>query len=201
MAFRADVLRYPCQAQSATHMITIMSASYISIFDADSATDLHLTEGAPLFHAGDPVTQIALVRAGAVHLLRRTATGATVILQAARPGDVVAEASAYSPAYHCGAEAARASRVTLLPVKRFRAALAADPALAVSWAAHLARSVQSARMRAEIRTLRTVAERLDAWLGEGHALPEKGHWQDIAAQLGVTREALYRELARRRADH
>ncbi|MDE3027922.1 MAG: Crp/Fnr family transcriptional regulator [Paracoccaceae bacterium] len=175
-----------------------MSVSYTSLFD--TAADLLVAEGTPLFHAGDPVTQIALVREGAVHLLRRTSTGATVILQAAHSGDVVAEASAYSPAYHCDAEAACASRVALLPIKRFRAALAADPALAESWAAHLARSVQTARMRAEIRTLRTVAERLDAWLGEGHALPEKGRWQDTAAELGVTREALYRELARRRAD-
>lgn len=70
--------------------------------------------------------------------------------------------------------------------------------LAEAWAAHLARSVQAARLRAEIRTLRKVSERVDAWLGEGRALPDKGHWQDLAAELGVTREALYRELARRR---
>lgn len=70
--------------------------------------------------------------------------------------------------------------------------------LADAWSAHLARSVQVARMRAEIRNLRTVAERVDAWQGEGRALPEKGRWQDLAAELGVTREALYRELARRR---
>jgi CRP-like cAMP-binding protein len=54
-------------------------------------------------------------------------------------------------------------------------------------------------MRAEIRTLRTVAERLDAWLGEGNVLPDKGRHQDVAAELGVSREAFYRELARRRA--
>jgi CRP-like cAMP-binding protein len=44
-----------------------------------------------------------------------------------------------------------------------------------------------------------VAERFDAWLDEGHSLPEKGRWKDVAAELGVTREALYRELARRRS--
>lgn len=49
-----------------------------------------------------------------------------------------------------------------------------------------------------IRTLRIVAERLDAWFGEGHALPSKGEWQTLAFELGVSREALYRELARRR---
>jgi hypothetical protein len=56
----------------------------------------------------------------------------------------------------------------------------------------------SARVRAEIRSLPKVAERLEAWLREGHVLPDKGCWQDVAAELGVSREALYRELARRR---
>jgi CRP-like cAMP-binding protein len=65
--------------------------------------------------------------------------------------------------------------------------------------AHLANAVQEARLRAEIRSLRTTAERLDAWLGEGRALPVKGQWQDLAGELGVTREALYRELAKRRS--
>lgn len=89
--------------------------------------------------------------------------------------------------------------VSLLPVRVFRPALRDSPELAESWSKHLARSVQSARMRAEIRTLRTVTERLDAWLGEGHVLPEKGHQQGVAAELGVSREALYRDLARQRA--
>jgi len=43
-----------------------------------------------------------------------------------------------------------------------------------------------------------VADRLDAWFGEGNALPERGRWQEVAAELGITREALYRELSRRR---
>jgi hypothetical protein len=44
-----------------------------------------------------------------------------------------------------------------------------------------------------------VAERLDAWLGAEGGLPDRGRWQELAEELGVTREALYRELARRRA--
>lgn len=85
-----------------------------------------------------------------------------------------------------------------IPLPRFRERLARDPAAAELWAAHLAHAVQGARLRAELRSLRKVGERLDAWLGEGRALPEKGGWQGLAAELGVTPEALYRELARRR---
>ena len=63
----------------------------------------------------------------------------------------------------------------------------------------MARSVQAARLRAEIQSLPRVADRLDAWLGEGNCLSQRGRWQEVAAELGVTREALYRELTRRRA--
>jgi CRP-like cAMP-binding protein len=86
----------------------------------------------------------------------------------------------------------------VMPVSEFRRRLEQIPSLSGIWAAYLAHAVQAARLRAELRTLRTVAERLDAWLGGERSLPEKGTWQDLAAELGVSREALYRELARRR---
>ncbi len=81
----------------------------------------------------------------------------------------------------------------------FRTALSRDATLAESWAQSLSRALQAARLRAEIRGLRTVAERLEVWLGEDGRLPDRGRWQELAEELGVTREALYRELARRRA--
>lgn len=177
-----------------------LSPALAELFDREPAKHLRLAAGEPLFHVGDKVVQIALVREGMVHLARHTRAGTRVILQAAGPGEVVSEASAYSAAYHCGAQSVGATRLSLLPVSAFRAALAHDQALAEAWATYLARAVQSARARAEIRTLRTVTERVDAWLGEYGVLPDKGHWQDLASELGVTREALYRELARRRDD-
>ena len=139
-----------------------------------------------------------MVSAGRIHLCRHTLHGTEMVLQRAVPGMVVAEASAYSDTYHCDAVAAQESAVLSLPRPVFLSALAVAPDLAQAWAAILARGVQAARFRAELRTLPKVADRLEAWLGEGHDLPEKGHWQDVAHELGVTREALYRELARRR---
>lgn len=179
-------------------MISIMQPNHRRLFDGPDATERSIPQGETLFLADDPASQIALVRKGKVHLLRSTSAGASVILQTAGPGDILAEASAYSQTYHCCAVAAQTALVTLLPIEVFRRGLRDDPELAESWAAHLARSVQAARMLAEIRTLRTVAERVDAWLGSGGALPSKGYLQDLAAELGISREALYRELARRR---
>lgn len=179
------------------HMIAIMPMAISLLFQ--DARDTGLAPGGTLFAAGEDVTDIFMVRSGRVQLQRHTTHGAQMVLQNALLGAVIAEASAYSTRYHCDAVAAEESVVAGLPKERFLSALADEPALAESWSALLARSVQAARLRSEIRSLPRVADRLDAWLGEGNALPERGRWQDVAAELGVTREALYRELARRRA--
>lgn len=178
------------------HMIAIMR-ELISILFSD-ARGVDLTPGETLFRSGEDVADVFMVRSGRVLLQRHTTQGAHMVLQNAGPGAVVAEASAYSERYHCDAVAAGETVVAALPKPLFLTALADDPALAASWSAMLARSVQAARFRSEIRSLPRVADRLNAWLEEGNRLPEKGHWQDVAGELGVTREALYRELSRRR---
>jgi CRP-like cAMP-binding protein len=178
-------------------MIMVMSLTLAPIFELGALR--RLAAGEPLFHAGDPVHLMFLVTEGQVSLVRQTAAGSPLILQQAKPGQVLAEASAYSPHYHCGAQASGEAALLSTPVRRFRERCLSEPALTETWVAHLANAVQEARLRAEIRSLRTTAERLDAWLGEGRALPVKGQWQDLAGELGVTREALYRELAKRRS--
>ena len=62
---------------------------------------------------------------------------------------------------------------------------------------HLAREVQQARACAELLSLRTVRERLDGWRALHGELPARGRWIDVAQEIGVTPEALYRELARK----
>lgn len=177
-------------------MIAIMSLSLAQIFEGGAQRRLARDE--PLFHLGDLVHSMWLVTDGEVALLRQTASGRPMILQRAGPGQVLAEASAFAPHYHCDARAVAAAALLSIPVEHFRQRVTAEPALAEAWTAHLAHAVQDARLRAEIRMLRTVAERLDAWLSEGRKLPRKGRWQELAAELGVARETLYRELSRRR---
>lgn len=122
-----------------------------------------------------------------------------LVLQRARPGEVLAEASLFSDIYHCDAVAANATTCLAVPRSELRRRLAADPELADMWITHLAHAVQTARLRAEILTLRTVAERIDAWLAMRQGrMPAKGDWKELAAEIGVSPEALYRELARRR---
>jgi CRP/FNR family transcriptional regulator, dissimilatory nitrate respiration regulator len=178
-------------------MIAIMSHPLSALFVGAASRTLAPSD--PLFHTGDPVAQMVLVDSGSALLLRATEAGAPLILQRAQPGQVLAEASAYTPTYHCDSLAGPAGATVLaVPRAQFVATLAGDPALAERWAAHLARSVQTARFRTEVRSLRRAEDRLALWLAEGNALPPRGAWADLAAELGLTREALYRALARRR---
>jgi CRP-like cAMP-binding protein len=158
-----------------------------------------LDHGAPLFHAGDRVLAVWLVLEGAVLLRRADANGMALALHRAGPGDLVAEASAFSDVYHCDAVAEGTTDLWVTPRSAFRARLRADGAFAEAVTAHLARSLRSARDRSALLALRGVAERLDAWLAcHGGALPPKGAWTALAQEIGVTRPALYRELAARR---
>ena len=173
-----------------------MSRDIRTIFKSGKA--LRLLPGEVLFRTSDPVSRMYLIERGEVALRRFTPAGSVLVLQCAAPGQILAEASAYSILYHCEAVGQSEAKLRHIRVEAFRRAMTMDSELAEAWAAQLAHAVQSARLRSEIRTLRTVAERLDAWLGDGRQLPEKGEWQHLASVLGVSREALYRELAKRR---
>ena len=177
-------------------MIEIMSLELFPLFDGGSSRSLAKEE--TLFLTGAPVRSMFFVTEGQVDLIRHTETGLRVLLYRAGPGSVLAEASAYSDAYHCDGTAGGPAQVRSVLLTLFRARLDGNLGLASAWAARLAHGLQGARMNAAIRSMRTVEERLEAWLAGGRSLPPKGQWQSLAEALGVTREALYRELSKRR---
>ncbi len=180
-------------------MIRIMSDVLFSGLLALARGRRKLAAGETLFRAGDPVQALFLVEAGRMRLVRALPHGFQLTIQRAGPGSVLAEASLFADRYHCEAVATDAALLRTLPRPRLEAALAGDAGLARAWAAHLAREVQRARASAEILSLKTVGDRLDAWLAlNDGGLPAKGGWRLIASEIGVSPEALYREIARRR---
>ncbi len=176
-------------------MIAIMSVDLSPLFDGGFSRVLARDES--LFLTGSPVQSMFLVTEGQVDLIRYTQTGLRILLYRANAGDILAEACAYSDTYHCDGTAAGPAHVRSIAMATFRARLDRDLGVGHAWAARLAHGLQGARLNAAIRSMRTVEERLDAWLSGGRAVPPKGEWHNLADALGVTREALYRELARR----
>lgn len=184
------------QQSPIAHMITIMSGELHAVFESGLAKSV--VEDETLFFSGEPVRSMHLVTSGQIDLVRYTQSGARILLFEAGPGRILAEASAYSNTYHCDGIAAVQSEVLSIPVTVFRRKLDEDVVLARLWAAQLAHGLQGARMTSAIKSMKTVGERLDVWLADGRALPPKGQWQLLAEKLGVSREALYREMSKRR---
>jgi CRP-like cAMP-binding protein len=180
-------------------MIVIMSDALIHGLWKLTERKRELAEGDILFRAGHPVRSLFLVASGALRLIRALPHGFELTLQRAGPGAILAEASLFTERYHCDATAIEDSVVRVAPLRRIRAALKDDPVLAAALMRHLAQEVQRARAQAETLSLKTVAARVDAWttLNDGSP-PPKGRWRQVASEIGVTPEALYRELARRR---
>ena len=137
-------------------MIAIMSDDLFPLFDGGFFRTLARDEC--LFLTGAPVRSMFLVTEGQVDLLRHTQSGLRILLYRAEAGDVLAEASAYSDAYHCDGTAACLAQVQSIPLPTFRARLDGRPDWAKAWAARLAHGLQGSRLNAAIRSMRTVEE-------------------------------------------
>ena len=182
-------------------MIAIMSLfqGCLQALELRADRELRFDPGAVVFRTGEPVKAMFLVKQGAVRLVRNQPSGDALVLQRALPGDLLAEASLFSRSYHCDAVASEPALLLRVPKQRVAQLQQDDPVWLAVFAAHLAGEVQRTRARAELLSLKRVGQRLDAWLSlHGGALPDRGRWAELALELAVTPEALYRELAARR---
>lgn len=186
-----------CHARAARYMIAIMSQEIFSTFRKLPGRSESYGAGSLLFRREETVRSLFLLESGSVALLRSREDGGLLLLHRARGPAIVAEASLHSPAYHCDGVCEENCDMFVVPMAKVRGALRSDPALAGQWQSWLARELQAARYRSELLTRKTVAARLDGWQELHGALPPRGNWKNLAAELGVTPEALYRELARR----
>jgi len=178
-------------------MIAIMFTHLQDLLPADAIRRRRCVQGEWTFHRGDPVRSVHFVLEGFVELLRHAADGKPVILQRAGNGDMLAEASAFASHYHCDGIAATAALLAEIDRADFLA-LISNHDFAANCMASMANEIRSTRLRAEILSLKTVAERLDAWLTfNDDGLPAKGGRIALARELGVSPEALYREIAQR----
>src|ERR1035437_6345671 len=159
-----------------------------------------LKSGEALFRLGDKPAGLCEVLVGRVRMCRVDRAGHEIVLHVAGPGETLAEASLFSPAYHCDAIASTDALVRIYPKAALLAAFDHDPKAAQAFSATLARQIMNLRTRNEQRNIRSARERLRHYLklnagADGRAVDLQGTLKDIAAELGHTHEALYRTLA------
>jgi CRP-like cAMP-binding protein len=132
-----------------------------------------------------------------VVLERGTANGASVVLQRTNQG-FVSEASLQSPRYHCDAMVVLDAHITRVPVPALLHALSDDPAFALRWIGMLNQEVRRLRLHCERLNLKGVQARVLHWLeteGTHGCCAVTAGYKSLAAELGVSHEALYRALA------
>lgn len=165
-----------------------------------AAIERKLKSGEALFRLGDKTTGLCEIVAGRVRLARVDRSGHEIVLHVAGPGETMAEASLFSPTYHCDAIASTNATVRVYPKREVLAAFDRDPKAAQAFSATLARQVMNLRTRIEQRNIRSARERVRHYLvlnagADQRTVELHGTIKDIAAELGLTHEALYRTLA------
>jgi CRP-like cAMP-binding protein len=165
-----------------------------------AASERTLKAGEALFRQGDKTVAFYEIVAGRVRLARVDRAGREAVLHVAGPGDTIAEASLFSPQYHCDAIAGTDAVVRVYRKTDVLAAFARDPKLAQAFTATLARQVMNLRTRIAQRNIRSARDRLRHYLSvnadaDGRSVTLSGTLKDLAAELGLTHEALYRTLA------
>lgn len=165
-----------------------------------TAIDRKIKAGESLFRLGDKTAGLCEVIAGRVRLARVDRAGREIVLYVAGPGETIAEASLFSSEYHCDAIASTNATVRIYQKREVLAAFQRDPNAAKAFSATLARQVMDLRTRIEQRNIRSARERVRHFLalnagGDGRTVELGSTLKDIAAEIGLTHEALYRALA------
>lgn len=151
-------------------------------------------KGERLFITGKKPEYMFFVASGEVILERLGLHGESVILQRTRYG-FVGEASLQSTRYHCDGKVVSPGEIVQVPIREIHAALARDPAFAIRWIGMLSREVRRLRMQCERLSLHKVQDRLLHLLeteGKDRKYRLGAGLKSLAAELGVTHEALYR---------
>lgn len=159
-----------------------------------------LESGETLFRQGDKASAIFEVEEGRLRLIRHTIDSHPVTLHTARPGDLLAEAALFAGRYHCDAMAAVASSVRAYPKRQLLAAFRSDPDLGERFMAVLAHQIHALRGRLEERNIRSARGRVLHHLAlaadnDGRTVHLEGTLIDLAAEIGLSHEVLYRTLA------
>ena len=176
------------------------ATGWIGLVASDRLVTRRVAAGEAVFRQGDATVAVYRVEQGRVRLVRHLEDGSSVALHVARAGDGFAEAALFSEIYHCDAVAEVDAVLTQAPKADLLAALEADSRASLAFARMLATQVRDLRARLELRNIRAAPERILAWLklqasGTPPMVRLDRPWTEIAAEIGLTHEAIYRALA------
>jgi CRP/FNR family transcriptional regulator, dissimilatory nitrate respiration regulator len=183
----------------------VSTADWLSAAVRAAAIGRTLKAGQTLFRSGNRTAGLYQVIKGKVRLVRIDRAGREAVLHVATAGDTMAEASLFSPTYHCDPIATTEAIVRLYPKAAVLAEFERNPRAVQSFAAVLAHHIMALRTRLEQRNIHSARDRVRHYLAvnagaDGRTVALPGTLKELASELGLTHEALYRTLAEMAAE-
>jgi len=169
----------------------------------DSAIRRSLAAGKALFSRGDWAAGLYEVVSGKVRLTLVDLEGRELVLGIACSGDTIAEDALFSPVYLCTAMAMTQAVIRFYHKASLLAEFARNPQAAQSLAARLAQRVMDLGTRLERRNIHSARDRVRHYLAagaEGGTIVLPSTVKDLAGELGLTPETLYRTLSEMEGD-
>jgi CRP-like cAMP-binding protein len=170
-----------------------------------SAIKRRLVAEQSLFREGQQSCALYEIVSGRVKLAQIDGTGREVVLGFACAGDTIGEASLFSGSYRCDATAVTQTVVRIYKKSDVLVELQGNPKVALGFMARLAHRVIELRTRLERQHMKSARDRVRHYLAahadaEGRTVILPGTVKDLAAEIGLSHEALYRTLSALAAD-
>ena len=166
----------------------------------NSAIERKLGAGQMLFDQGDAAIGLYEVVSGQVKQVRIDPGGRDVVVGIAGPGELIAEGSLFSKTHDCAATALTNAIVRLYRKAFLLAELERNPRVALAFMAMLVGQILNLRVRLERRSIHSARDRVRHYLaahvgGKERTVALPSTLKDLAAELGLSHEALYRTLS------
>jgi len=170
-----------------------------------SAIERKLVVGQTLFSQGQQSACLFEVVSGRIRLACVDSEGREAVLGFALEGDTIGEASLFSPIYHCNAVVTAHAVIRIYQKSTLLAEFARNPKAAQAFMVRLSRRIIDLRARLERQGIHSARDRVRHYLAANASMHQRtvvlpGTVKDLAAELGLTHEALYRTLSDMEAD-
>src|SRR6516164_1556343 len=165
-----------------------------------SGIERGLVAGQMIFDQGDAAVGVYEVVSGKVKQVRIDPEGRDVVVGIAGPGEMIAEGSLFSQTHDCAATALTNVIVRLYRKGSLLAELERNPRVALAFMAMLVGQILNLRVRLERRSIHSARDRVRHYLaahvgGKERTVALPSTLKDLAVELGLTHEALYRTLS------
>ncbi|MBC8122010.1 MAG: Crp/Fnr family transcriptional regulator [Gemmatimonadaceae bacterium] len=161
--------------------------------------------GQVIFRQDEPAASVYFVRVGQVRVVRHTRTGQTVLLYRVTAGQPLAEILTSNRFYTCESIAEKTTHILSFPKVTLLSTLQSDAQLASVFIKHLAGRIELLQRQLALRDIVPARERVLEFLlqvlppGERSIALDRS-LKEIATELSLTQETLYRVLARLERD-